>query len=359
MWDGTSVTGAIVAHSFTNINMKGCVFLMADNSESFRNELVSRLFNSIPQDQMQNVLNALDATVSGYDISHKPTALITTDGIPEVVKYYLVSKAVENLSQGTLKIYRLRLIDFFNVVKKIPTDIRASDIRSYLFFCQTQRNASDAYRDTIRRILNAFFAWLCANDYTLKNPCASVERIKYQTPQRVPLTAYELEDLRWHCKTIREKALVDFLYSTGVRASECTAVNIADIDWVSRSVVIHHGKGNKRRMVYFNAESELTLRKYLETRSDSSEALFVTSRNPHHRLGIRGLQNEISRISERCSMHAHPHKLRHTFATSGLQGGMSLDKLQALMGHAKPETTLIYAKLDQTDIQREHRRVYA
>lgn len=357
MWH--TFTAVILAHPFANINNERVCFSMADNSESFRNELTARLMQSLPQDQVQSVLQALDATIGSYDISHKPVALITTDGVPEVVKYYLVSKAVENLSPGTLKIYRLRLIDFFAVVKKIPSDIRASDIRTYLLFCQIQRHASDAYRDNIRRILNAFFSWLVANDYAIKNPCANVEKVKHQAPQRVPLTSYELEELRWNCKTIREKALVDFLYSTGVRASECSAVNLSDIDWKSRSVVIHHGKGNKRRLVYFNAESELTLRKYLDTRADSDPALFVTIRNPHHRLGVKSIQTEIARIAGRCLMRVYPHRLRHTFATSGLRGGMPLDKLQALMGHAKPETTLIYAKLDQTDLQREHQRVYA
>lgn len=332
---------------------------MSDNSETFRTELATKLLNSLPQDQVKTVLSILDTTIRDYDISQKPVSLITIDGVPEVVKYYLASKAVENLSTGTLKVYRLRLIDFFTVTKKHFGDIRANDIRMYMFFCKDKRRASDAYLDNIRRILNAFFCWLVDNDYMLKNPCASVERVKYQAPQRVPLTAYELEDLRWHCETIREKALVDFLFSTGVRASECQDVNISDIDWATRSVVIRHGKGNKRRLVYFNAESELTLRKYLESRQDSNEALFVTVRSPHHRLGIKAIQNEIAKIAARCNMHVFPHKLRHTFATSGLRGGMPLDKLQALMGHAKPETTLIYAKLDQTDLQREHQRVYA
>jgi site-specific recombinase XerD len=76
-------------------------------------------------------------------------------------------------------------------------------------------------------------------------------------------------------------------------------------------------------------------------------------------MGTRSLEVEITKIAQRCDMHVYPHKLRHTFATSGLRGGMPLDKLQALMGHAKPETTLIYAKLDTTDLQLEHSRVYA
>lgn len=197
-----------------------------------------------------------------------------------------------------------------------------------------------------------------SNEYILRNPCANVEKIKFQTPDRSPLSSYELESLRWHCETIREKALVDFLFSTGLRVSECSAVNLRDINWEERSVLVRHGKGNKRRTAFFNAESELTLRKYLETRQDENEALFVTIRSPHHRLGIKSLQQEITRISSRCGLHVFPHRLRHTFATSGLRGGMPLDKLQALMGHSKPETTLIYAKQCQADLQREHQRVY-
>ena len=358
MWYRHILTGEIIAHSSININDEG-VFSMSDNSEAFRNEIATKLLDSLPQDQVRAVLAMLDSTISNYDISQKPVALITSNGIPEVVKYYLASKAVENISKGTLKIYKLRLEDFFSVVKKGFNDVRPNDIRMYLYYYKKSHNASDAYLDNIRRILNAFFSWLVDNEYLLRNPCASVDRIKYQAPERQPLTAYQLEVLRWNCKTIREKALVDFLFSTGVRVSECRDINLSDIDWVNRSVVIRHGKGDKRRTVFFNAESELTLRKYIESRNDSNEALFVTVRNPHHRMGVKALENEIANISKRCDLHVFPHKLRHTFATSGLRGGMPLDKLQALMGHTKPETTLIYAKQDQSDLKLAHQRVYA
>lgn len=329
------------------------------NNEAFRNEVVSRLFSTLPQSQLRDVMAVLDAAMSGYDISRKKTDIIPADGIPDVVRIYIASKAVENLSPGTLKIYKLRLYDFFGRVKKAYTDITAGDIRMYLWFYQSQRNASDHYRDQIRRTLNSFFTWLVNNEYLIRNPCACVERVKFQEPVRDPLSAYDLEVMRWCCETIREKALVDFLYSTGVRVSECSSVNLADIDWAARSVVIRHGKGNKRRIVYFNAESELSLRKYLETRQDDNEPLFVTIRSPHRRLSVRAIQLEIRRIALRCTMHVYPHKLRHTFATSSLHGGMPLNMLQALMGHTKPETTLIYAKQDQTDLRQEYSRVYA
>ncbi len=329
------------------------------SSESFRNELVSRLVGTVPQSQLSGILSILDATLSGYDVSRKPVELIQTDGTPEIVKCFIASKAVSNKSEGTLKIYSLRLIDFFRVTKKSYADIDANDIRMYLYYCKRERGACDAYLDTIRRILSSFFGWCVDNAYLIRNPCATVERVKYQAKEREPFSAYELEVLRWYCKSLREKAMVDFFFSTGIRLSEFEDVSKQDIDWTKRSVVIHHGKGDKRRVVFFNAEAELSLRKYLESRTDDCDALFVTLRRPYHRVGRRAIENEISKIARRAGLHAFPHKLRHTFATSGLHGGMSLENLQALMGHSKPETTLIYAKIDTTRLQLEHDRIYA
>ena len=334
------------------------MFFVSNSSESFRNELAARLLAALPQDQIPKVLSVLDATLSGYDVSRRQVDLIPVDGVPDTVKYFIASKAVSNKSEGTLKIYRLRLIDFFQITKKPFTNIDANDIRMYLFFCKNERGACDAYLDTIRRILSSFFRWCVDNEYLIRNPCATVERVKYQPKERIPLTPYELEELRWYCKSLREKAMVDFFYSTGVRLSEFFAARKSDIDWSEHSVIIRHGKGNKRRVVFFNAEAEVSLRKYLESRTDDCDALFVTLRRPFRPIGPKAVENAIKKVADRAELHAFPHKLRHTFATSGLQGGMSLEDLQALMGHSKPETTLIYAKIDMSELQYAHRRTF-
>lgn len=332
---------------------------MANNSEAFRTELISRLLQTVPQDQIRTMLPILDQTLSGYDVSRKPLELIPVDGIPESMKAFIASKAICNCSPGTLKIYTLRLTDFFGMMKKAPSDITAGDIRMYLFYYKSQRSASDSYLDEIRRILNSFFSWCVTNEYLIRNPCASLEKTKYQEKEREPLAPYDLEVFRWHCKSLREKALVDFFFSTGMRLSECHDCNKSDINWKDRVVIIRHGKGNKRREVCFNAESELSLRKYLESRTDSEDALFVSERRPHGRLSARGIENVIRKVSARSGMHVYPHKLRHTFATAGLRGGMSLEMLQSLMGHAEPRTTMIYAKLNQADVRREYSRIYS
>lgn len=332
---------------------------MSNSYEKFRTTLIMNLCSVLQPEQLAGVLEAVDMSMQDYEITRKQMDLITTAGVPEVVKAFIASKAIANCSMKTLAQYRYKLTNFFTAVRKSYMDITANDVRTYLYSYKKDRNASDHYMENIRITLNGFFAWLVDNEYLQRNPCAKVEKIKYREVPREPLTAYQLEEMRYDCANIREKALIDFLFSTGCRVSECADVDLADIDWQNRSVLIRHGKGDKQRTVFFNAESELTLRKYLETRTDSDPALFVRCRAPHCRLSPRGIENEVRKIGQRAMLRAYPHKLRHTFATSGLRSGMPLDKLQALMGHENPRTTLIYAKQDCTDLQREHQRVYA
>lgn len=331
---------------------------MSDNAELFRNSLISQLESVLPPDQLQSVLKSFDITSADYDIVRKKMDIIPLDGIPEVVKIFIASKALANCSRKTLDQYRYKLQAFFADVSKPFTDICPNDIRIYLYKYKQTHNISDHTVDITRRVFSSFFQWLVTNGYIVTNPCSSVEQIKHQDKLRIPLTAYEIETIRWNCHTIREKALVDFLFSTGCRVSECSDLNIDDIDWKSRSALIRHGKGDKMRTVFFNAESELTLRKYLEQRNDSDPALFVCSRSPHSRMSSRSIEKEIQKIGKRSGIYVYPHKLRHSFATSGLKGGMSLERLQTLMGHSNPRTTLIYAKINRDDLQREHDRVY-
>lgn len=332
---------------------------MVENSSSLRAEFAASLLYCVPMEQINTILSAFDSVLSGYHVERTGTDLITqTDSSQEFVKMYIASKAIGNLSMGTLHQYKLRLEDFIGTVCKPISEITTNDIRLYLYHYKSDRDATNNYLDQIRKILNSFFAWLQKNNYIDSNPCTNVEHIKFQPAERKPLTSYELEILRYNCHDIREKAIVDFLFSTGCRVSEFCAANKSDIDWQRRSLIVRHGKGDKRRIVYFNAESELSLRKYLETRYDDSDALFVGSRSPHNRLSVKAVQVLLDKVSARCNMHVYPHMLRHTFATSGIRSGMPLEKLQTLMGHAEPRTTLIYAKMDQADLQREHMRVY-
>ena len=328
--------------------------------ENFRTVLTMNLCSVVQDpDVLRGVLEMVDVSMNDFEISKKSMEIIPAQDMLPVIKCYLGSKAVSSLSMGTLKQYRYKLTHFFDTVRKSYMDIRANDIRMYLYNFKIERNASDCYLDNVRITLNSFFQWLTENDYIPKNPCAKVDKIKYQPKRRQPLTPYQLEEVRWNVADVREKALVDFLFSTGLRASECADVRLSDITWDKRAVRVRNGKGGKERIVYFNAESEVSLKEYIKTRSDDTDAVFVSMKAPHQPIQSHALENIIKKVSKRTGIHVYPHRLRHTFATAGLRGGMPLEKLQALMGHAKPETTLIYAKQDQTDLQMEHQRVYA
>lgn len=330
-----------------------------DNSELFRNEFIQKLSETMPPDQIIQALSAFDMTSSGYEIERKPVEIIPIDGIPEVVKHFIASKSIQNCSMGTLKQYRYKLIDFFNTVRKSYLDIKAADIRLYLANFKKSRNVGDRYVENVRITINSFFEWLVDNEYLVRNPCAKVEKIRFQPKERKALSALELESIRYICANAREKAVIDFLFSTGCRISECADVRLSDIDWNSRQVTIRHGKGDKMRRVYFNAEAEVSLKAYLAKRTDNHDALFVSMKAPHQPLKVHAMEDIVRKVNDRSGIEVFPHKLRHTFATFGIRSGMQLPTLQMLLGHTKPETTMIYAKLQNDDLQKEHERIYA
>lgn len=332
---------------------------MVNNAEMLRTAFISKLKGQVSDEEYKRIILAFDETIDDFDISRKEKGIITLTLIPEAIKDYIASQYVRNLSLKTILQYKYRLIHFFKAVKKKIEDITATDVRLYLNWYKDTNHVSNSTLEHARIVINIFFEWLVMNGYINKNPIATVEHIKFKHKKREALTSYELELMRYNCKDIREKALVDFIFSTGMRVCECSNVLISDIDWQQKSVKIRHGKGDKERIVFFNAESELSLEMYLATRKDDNEYLFVSTKKPYNKLSERSIQIIIHEVGARCNIHAFPHKLRHTFATHGIRCGMPLERLQALMGHESPQTTLIYAKLDHTDLQREHQRVYA
>lgn len=340
---------------------KDVFFVSQSNYECYRNDLADRLALILNPEQLSAVMSAIDQASLSYEITAKQTDIITVEEVPSVVKYFLASKALENLSEKTLTSYRRMLVSFFKLVRKNTRDITTNDVRCYLAQYKLGGTAADRTIDLYRRILSSFFEWMVNNEYIIRNPCAPISTIKYQEVERQPLTGYDLEMMRASCIDFREKALLDFLFTTGCRVSECAAVRLTDIDWSERSVIIRHGKGDKRRIVFFNAETEVSLRRYIDSRKDSCDSLFVRTRHGAAPMSVRAIETAIAKIRERAHITAKctPHVIRHTFATVGLRSGMPLERLQMLMGHAKPETTLIYAKQDRIDLQRAHLKAFS
>lgn len=330
--------------------------------ETLRNDFAARLLSVLQDpDQLQAVLLALDAVSVGYEFRPVSTELIVSDGIPDCVRLYLASKSVENVKRGTLENYFLTLRLFFSTVRKPLDLITSADIRLFLNWYRQARGVLNSTLDHKRIILNSFFEWCIDEDMLRKNPCRHIRAIHCENPERLPMTSLELEKVRNSCRTLREKAIVDFLYSTAARVSEFCSLDRSSVNFADHTVRIEHGKGDKGRTTFLNAEAEVSLRAYLDSRNDDNPALFVSSRAPHARMTKKSVEKAISHIVSRCSLSVHvtPHIFRHTAASLALQRGMPIDQVQRFLGHARIQTTLRYAKSLALDLQLSHQRFVA
>ena len=298
-----------------------------------------------------------------YDVLTRETSLIVSD-IEEKVGYFLSSKKLDGLSPRTLKNYRNILLKFASLMKKPISTITTNDMRRYLAFTsqykagETIKEKKETSRNTEISNLKTFFAWLQDEEYILKDPMKKIKQTKVPKRLRHALSEEEVEILRQACKTIRESSMLEFLLSTGCRLSEVVGVNKRDINWHDMSLSVI-GKGNKERVVYFSPKTKILLLKYLETRKGDNEALFVSDRRPHQRLGGRAIQRELKNIALRTNLDksVFSHLMRHCFGSHKLNAGMSLTVLQELMGHESPETTLVYSKVSKENVKYEYKKI--
>ena len=213
--------------------------------------------------------------------------------------------------------------------------------------------------DTLRRYFSSFFGWLSDEGFISKNPMRRIKHMK--VPQRIkkPFTSAEREHLRCNAKSQRDVAIMEFLYSTAARIGEVTALNRSDIDWGNREVIIYGEKGKKERKVYLTDECAYHLKKYLMSRDDMNPALFVSNRKPHNRMGKEAIWSMLSKLGKKTDIHAHPHKFRRTLLTDAGSRGIPLQEIQAYAGHQKPDTTMMYVTVSESNVKASFRRYIA
>lgn len=325
-------------------------------NEQFVNEFVASVSSNFDEDTLRKIFKKLTVFVNVYEIKPVETSVaLYVDYIPECYQTYFVTRKIEGMSMKSLDMYDLYLKDFFRQVHKPFKAITTNDIRVYLYNVQTQRGISNRSLDCRRTVINAFFEWCCNEEYINRNPCRNIKKIKFEEKERKPLSAIELEELRNACTSIRDKALVEFMYSTGCRVSEAVNMNKADVNFETKEVVLF-GKGNKHRTAYLNAKAELALKSYLEIRTDDNEALFVSDRKPHKRLSKFGIEKRIGQLGELAGIERRvfPHLIRHTTASDGLNRGMGVEEVKAILGHENIATTMIYAKVSKNNVKLHH-----
>jgi integrase/recombinase XerD len=257
---------------------------------------------------------------------------------------YEADKRIEGFSPQTLRAYRLQAKLLIKFIEDVEIDtLTTAQIKEYLAKSSERLKPSSlAHRI---RFIKSLFRWSHEEGHIQKNPAAKIKEPK--VGKRIPkfLTEREIEHLREACLTSLEKALFEFMFSTGCRIGEIVSLDKNSVNWSNRSVIVR-GKGDKEREVYFNIRSDIWLKRYLDDRMDKDQAIFVTERIPH-RMSIAQMRNIIKRISQRAGINKeiHPHQLRHSYATNLLNNGAPLEVIQSLLGHEKSETTRIYAQL--------------
>lgn len=269
---------------------------------------------------------------------------------------FIASKKVEGCSERTLNYYQTTIDNMLEEIDKNIKTIDTNDLRGYLTNYQNKNNCSKVTIDNVRRILSSFFSWLEDEDYIIKSPIRRIHKIKTTKIIRETYTDETIEKLRDGCEEIRDLALIDFLSSTGVRVGELVRLNREDINFEERSCIVF-GKGSKEREVYFDARTKLHLEKYLSLRKDNNPALFVSLLAPYDRLEISGVEIRLRKLGNDLELQrVHPHKFRRTMATKAIDKGMPIEQVQRLLGHAKIDTTLQYAMVNQNNVKISHHK---
>lgn len=303
--------------------------------------------------QLEKLNEILEYSFYNYDVVEMGD---NKNKIENYTDLFISSKKVEGCSDRTLNYYQTTIE---NMLKEINKDIKVidtNDLRNYLTEYQNKNNCSKVTIDNVRRILSSFFSWLEDEDYIIKSPIRRIHKIKTTKVVRETYSDETIEKLRDGCEEIRDLAMIDFLSSTGVRVGELVKLNKEDINFDERSCIVF-GKGSKEREVYFDARTKLHLEKYLSIREDDNPALFVSLLSPYDRLEISGVEIRLKKIGKDLDLQrVHPHKFRRTMATKAIDKGMPIEQVQRLLGHAKIDTTLQYAMVNQNNVKLSHHR---
>ena len=275
----------------------------------------------------------------------------------EYMDMFISAKRIEGCSERTLSYYKATIEHMLSIIVTPLRQVNTDDLRAYLVEYQLRNNCSKTTVDNIRRNLSSFFSWLEAEDYIIKSPIRRIHKIRTGSKVKETLSEECIERLRDSCLHIRDLAMIDLLYSTGIRVGELVNLNIGDINFEERECIVY-GKGNKQRKVYFDAKAKVHLKRYLEQRNDYNDALFVTLDSPFERLKISGVEIRFRKLGRLALLdqRVHPHKFRRSMATRAIDKGMPIEQVQKLLGHQQIDTTMHYAMVNQSNVKISHRK---
>ena len=274
----------------------------------------------------------------------------------EYLNKFLEAKKIEGCSERTIKYYKVTVEQLLKKVLHPIRKVTTEQMREYLVDYQKINNCGKTTIDNVRRNISSFFSWLEEEDYILKSPMRRIHKIRAEKLVKNVITDEDIERLRDGCDCLRDVAMIDLLYSTGIRVGELVRLNRADINFSERECVVF-GKGDKERRVYFDAKSKIHLINYLKSRIDDNPALFVSLDKPYNRLKISGVEIRLRQLGRKLHLdRVHPHKFRRSMATRAIDKGMPIEQVQKILGHSQIDTTMQYAIVNQNNGKAAHRK---
>ena len=325
-----------------------------DLREQFLIDVKNALAVNYDYNDLQNIVNVIVIELGKYELAEKSGEIAIRDNSNErLLDMYTGILLNEGKAKRTVRAYRDLLERFSTDVGCNLTDVQYLDIESWL--AKLYSNTKQTTRNNYRAYLSAFYKWLVKFNIIPRNPMLMVNPIKCPDEEKLSFTDVEIDNIRSGCETLRDRAEIELLLSTGARADELCNITLDNIDFSSGEVRIEHGKGDKGRTVYMNSVACYHLKEYLKTRADDMRALFVTREKTIVNTNV--LERDIKRIAKRGMVaKAHPHKFRRTFATIMYKRGMSIRTIQKLLGHANLNTTMRYINASNEFVMNECRK---
>lgn len=325
---------------------------------TIRDSILVKAANYLDDNNLNNLALTLDMVLNEYNITEKSREVGFVGNNNDVVlKNYLGSKMLQGRSRETIEHYRRTLTFMFNDINKPFKEITTDDIRCHLAKWQISKNVSPVTLNNVRSVYMAFFEWCFDEELITKNPIKKIDKFKEPKSRIKPLTEVEIEKIRSVCSNTRDRALVEFLYSTGCRVSECSAINIGDINFRENKVIICKGKGDKERVAYISDITMMWLEKYLDERNDKDVALWIGRKG---RLTKAGIEAIIRKLGANANIpHVHPHQFRHSLATDLIKKNVPLQIVKQILGHEDISTTMIYVDIQDADVVNTHKKYIA
>lgn len=327
--------------------------------ERIINEILMQMEPHINTETLRILETVIIKALYYVEVQKKETELSTEmDDNIYLLQFYEMNVKKDGLSEKTVRAYMGAMRNMLCVTDKNIRHITAVDIKYYLDMYAGKGNSVRTVNNE-RRFLSAVFTWFRKHGVISTNPVEAVPVKKERKPPIDYLKGVEIEQLRVACTDPRERALMEFLLSTGARIGEVPLIRKQDIDWSTGEIVIYANKTSDYRTVYLNDVAKVHMRKYLNSRKDNSDALFAGVRAPYNAVLEDGLRLIIKQMGQKAGLKrsVYPHLFRKTMATILRMKGCSLEDIQQILGHKQPSTTLgFYAASNQVHNRQVHNR---